>query len=88
MQTTPENVLELFGQLFEAERELARAKEQYRLSELKARTHRDELEQASAAVARLRERIEQLARKAAGVPEPEPDQPARREFVPVKGRTF
>lgn len=82
--TTPEDVLELFGQLYQAEQQLALNIERERVAKATLEGVVRDVRDAETALTALRERMARLARKAAGVPEPEPDRERRLEFQPVR----
>lgn len=89
--TLGDDVLSLFEQLYRAEQELAANTERERLASLAAHQAQEDRKEAERQVAALRERMQALARKAAGVPEREPDGqerafslPGYHEFRPLR----
>lgn len=85
--TTQHDVLRLFEQLYQAEQQLAINAERERVAVLHAQNCRVDREEAERQLASLRERMQLLARKAAGIPEPEAPAEVRPfgEYRPVRG---
>lgn len=86
--TTPDDVLALFQQLYQAEQQLAVNTERERMARIEYETATADRKEADEQLVTLRERMQRLARRAAGVPEPEPPQEARAEYRPIARRPF
>lgn len=70
MSVMGNDVLQLFEQLYQAEQQLAINLERERRAKLEHEAAATDARDAEQTVVRLRERMQQLARKAAGVAEP------------------